>query len=300
MTHEAQATALRFFQEQDRRRGGPPDELCAKGYSAHLAGLSPMDLHGHQAFAAAFYGAFPDLTHHVEEVVAENGRVAVRFRLTGTNTESFMGRPASGKPIDVGAIAFLKVVGGKVMEIRGEFDQLHLLQQIGALPRDPVSEEQVTSETHRPPRAYWLLSDLALVHVTGEESDQRYSVVEFLMPPNDMTPLHLHQHDSQTIYVLEGEVTIHLPGVTRVLRRGECIYQPAGVPQTERVTSDGPARVLDINSPAGFERFIAAVGQPTDRLTLPPPAHAAPDIDRLSAVAAQHGITLLGPPGTLP
>jgi quercetin dioxygenase-like cupin family protein len=145
-----------------------------------------------------------------------------------------------------------------------------------------------------------LLAYLVLVHVTGEESNGRYSLVEFVMPPNEMTPLHVHQHDSQTVYVLDGEVTVSLPGLTRVLRRGECIYQPAGVPQSERVSSDGPARVLDINSPAGFDRFIAAVGQLTDRLTLPPSPESPPDLDRLAAVAAQHGITLLGPPGALP
>jgi uncharacterized RmlC-like cupin family protein len=121
------------------------------------------------------------------------------------------------------------------------------------------------------------------------------------MPPNDMTPLHAHQRDSQTTYVLEGEVTIYLPDVTRVLGPGECIYQPAGVPQTEKVTSDGPARALDINSPAGFERFIAAAGQPTDRLELPPlGATASADLERLAASAAEHGIALLGPPGALP
>jgi quercetin dioxygenase-like cupin family protein len=57
------------------------------------------------------------------------------------------------------------------------------------------------------------------------------------MPPNDMTPLHVHRRDSQTTYVLEGKVTIYLPDGSHVLGPGECIHQRAGVPQTERVTS---------------------------------------------------------------
>jgi quercetin dioxygenase-like cupin family protein len=149
-------------------------------------------------------------------------------------------------------------------------------------------------------RAYWLLSSLAIVHVSGELTDGRFSLVEFLMPPDDMTPLHVHRRDLQTTYVLEGEVTVSLPGASRVLGPGDCIIQPAGVPQTERVTSVSPARVLDVNSPSGFERFVAEAGRPAERLTLPPPITDEPDLERLAGIAAEHGIELLGPPGTLP
>jgi predicted ester cyclase len=47
-----------------------------------------------------------------------------------------MGSPASGRAIDVGAAVFMRVVSGKVAEIRAVFDQVGLLKQIGALPAD--------------------------------------------------------------------------------------------------------------------------------------------------------------------
>jgi hypothetical protein len=71
----------------------------------------------------------------------------------------------------------------------------------------------------------------------------------------------------------------------------------AGRPATERVTSAGPARVLDVGSPPGFERFIAATGKPATALTLPPPDPPPPDVDLFTAIAAEYGIELLGPPG---
>jgi mannose-6-phosphate isomerase-like protein (cupin superfamily) len=148
--------------------------------------------------------------------------------------------------------------------------------------------------------AYWFWTDLVTVHVSGDETDGRFSVVEFLMPPDDMTPLHVHWRESQTVFVLEGEVTIWLPGVSRVLGPGECIHQPPAVPHTERVTSTEPARVLDVGSPAGFEKFIAAVGDQAAERTLPPPDRPPPDVERLAALAGEHGIELLGPPGSLP
>jgi quercetin dioxygenase-like cupin family protein len=166
------------------------------------------------------------------------------------------------------------------------------------MPLEVVARGQAATEEK--PRAYWLFSDLVVVHVSGEETDGRYCLLEWLQPPEDMTPLHVHRRDSQTIYVLEGELTVYLPGMSRVLRRGECIHQPAGVPQTGRVTSTEPARVLDINSPAGFDKFIAAAGKPTATLTLPPPPERTPDLERLARVAAEHDIDLLGPPGSLP
>lgn len=150
------------------------------------------------------------------------------------------------------------------------------------------------------PNAWWLFADLVIVHTTGEETGERFSLIEFLMPPGDMTPLHIHRRDSQTTYVLEGEVTIYLPDGPHILGPGECIHQPAGVPQTERVTSPQPARVLDINSPAGFERFVQAIGRPAESLTLPPPSDSPPDLEEMAKVAAKHEIDLLGPPGTLP
>lgn len=164
----------------------------------------------------------------------------------------------------------------------------------------PASAAIRGADPSRQPRAYWSQSRLFIVHVAGDETDERLSLVEGLLPPEAMTPLHRLPHVSQILYVLEGEVTAYLPGVTRVLRPGDSMYQPVGVPQTHRVTSAEPARVLAINSPAGFERFFAKTGRVAESLTLPPPEEAPPDLEQLAAIAAEHGIELLGPPGALP
>ena len=124
----------RFFQEQDRLRGGPADELCAPNYQAFIGDNPPMNLAGHQQFAKAFYAGFPDIGHTIDDVVADRSRAAVRFTLRGTHTADFMGIPATGKPIVVSAIAILQVAGGKVIELRAVFDQYGMMQQLGVLP----------------------------------------------------------------------------------------------------------------------------------------------------------------------
>jgi quercetin dioxygenase-like cupin family protein len=156
------------------------------------------------------------------------------------------------------------------------------------------------TDTTRQSRAYWTLSRLFVVHVSGEETQEALSLVEGLLPRDAMTPLHVLPRASQILYVLEGELTAYLPGVERVLRRGDSMFQPVGVPQTHRVTSSQAARVLAITSPAGFERFVAEAGRPAESLTLPPPDDSPPDLELLSAIAAEHGMELLGPPGMLP
>lgn len=131
---ENAAIGRRFFEEQDRLKGPLSEELCASGYTAHLPGGPPMDFEGHSGFGSMFYGAFPDLHHTIEDVVAEEYGVAVRFTLTGTHDGDFMGIPATGRSVTVPATAILKVTGGKVTELRGQFDALGLMRQLGAIP----------------------------------------------------------------------------------------------------------------------------------------------------------------------
>jgi predicted ester cyclase len=124
----------RFFEAQDRLRGGPDPALCASDYVARLGGNPPMTLVEHQGFASAFYAGFPDLGHRVEETIADDTCVVVRFVLQGTHQGAFMGIPPTEKRIDVGAIAILRIVAGRVAEVRGQFDQLGMMRQLGVLP----------------------------------------------------------------------------------------------------------------------------------------------------------------------
>ena len=128
-----QALGPRFFAEQDRLRGGPAPELCAQSYSARI-GSSVMDRAGHEYFATSFYAAFDGLHHVVDDVVADDTRVVVRFTIRGTQTRPFFGIPATGKSIDVGAIAILQVESGLVTKLDAVFDEAGMLRQIGVLP----------------------------------------------------------------------------------------------------------------------------------------------------------------------
>ena len=123
-----------FFKEQDRLLGGPNPDLCAPSYIAFIGGNPPMPLAGHQGFASAFYAGFPDITHTVEDVIAEEGKVAVRITFTGTQTGDFMGLPATNRAVRFGGMMFLQVEDGRVTTLHGQFDQMGLMRQLGAIP----------------------------------------------------------------------------------------------------------------------------------------------------------------------
>jgi steroid delta-isomerase-like uncharacterized protein len=132
--NENKSIAVRFFQEQDRLRGGPADELCAPTYTAQIGSNPSMDLAGHKQFARMFYGAFPNLYHIIDETIAEGETVTVPFTLHGTHKADLMGIPATGKSIQVSAIAMLTFKEGKVAELHAQFDQMGMLQQLGVMP----------------------------------------------------------------------------------------------------------------------------------------------------------------------
>ena len=123
----------------------------------------------------------------------------------------------------------------------------------------------------------------------GDATAGRLGLVDMVhVPAGHMPPLHVHHREDEGFYVIDGEVTLHLPGRSVVCRPGDYLLAPCGVPHAYEV-GDQPARWLVTSSPAGFERFVAAVA-------------ALDEVDpaRLTAVAAEFGIEILGPPGMLP
>ena len=123
----------RFFKGQDALKGPLPNDLVAESYRAELVGFPPMDAAGHADFGRAFYAGFPDLFHTIDEVIEAPPCVITRFTLRGTHSAPFMGIPPTGRTITVSAIVILTVEGEKVRHLRGIFDQLGLLRQLGVV-----------------------------------------------------------------------------------------------------------------------------------------------------------------------
>lgn len=79
-------------------------------------------------------GGFPDMQWTLEDMVAEDDKIAARFTMKGTHQGEFFGVPATGKSIVAQAINFYRLVDDQIIEEYGQPDMLGLLKQIGAIP----------------------------------------------------------------------------------------------------------------------------------------------------------------------
>ncbi|MGR9502771.1 ester cyclase [Rhizobium leguminosarum] len=78
-------------------------------------------------------GGFPDIQWTLEEIIAEDDKIAARFTMRGTHQGPFLGVEPTGKSITVQAVNFYRLADGKFVEERGQPDLLSLLQQIGGV-----------------------------------------------------------------------------------------------------------------------------------------------------------------------
>jgi quercetin dioxygenase-like cupin family protein len=142
----------------------------------------------------------------------------------------------------------------------------------------------------------WFLGNLATIKSSAETTGGGVAVIEHLSPQGSGSPLHVHSREDEWFYVLEGELTFWVGGEVSVAPAGTFVFGPKGVPHTFVVSSE-QARFLLVAEPAGFERFVRAVGEPAARLEIPPAPTEPPDFEALAAAAAQYDIRIIGPPG---
>jgi predicted ester cyclase len=86
------------FTSHDWPQGGPTGPLAFRDYYSTLR------------------SAVPDARYEVDDLIAEDDKVVVRWRLLGTHKGSFRGIAPTGRPIVLKGIAIYRVDGGKLME----------------------------------------------------------------------------------------------------------------------------------------------------------------------------------------
>lgn len=89
--------------------------------------------HGYTAVLDMMRGAMPDVCWKAEEFIADDIKVMVRFTMTGTHTNPFMGMPASGKKVCVTAMNIYEFKDGKIIREHGLPDLFSMLIQLGAI-----------------------------------------------------------------------------------------------------------------------------------------------------------------------
>ena len=92
-----------------------------------------------KGYAAAFQ-AFPDLKAIVNQMIAEEDKVALHKTVMGTHRGEFRGIPATGKKVKYQSIYIFRIENNKISEYWGLQDELKLKQQLGIIAEDNSGE----------------------------------------------------------------------------------------------------------------------------------------------------------------
>src|ERR1700682_472262 len=142
--------------------------------------------------------------------------------------------------------------------------------------------------------------------VDGAESGGGFALVEHPMEPKALAaPLHRHSREDEYSFILEGRVGADLGGQIVFGEPGDLIFKPRGQWHTFWNAGDTPARILEIISPAGFEKFFEQATDMAARGELDPPKLVAlageygaeRGLRRVPQLMATHGVVFsAGPP----
>jgi steroid delta-isomerase-like uncharacterized protein len=93
-------------------------------------------------FVERIRGAFPDIKVTIDDAFGARDKVVLRWSASMTHTGNGLG-PATGKPVRLTGITIVRIVKGKIVAGWDNWDQLGMLEQIGAYKRpEPVILEK--------------------------------------------------------------------------------------------------------------------------------------------------------------
>jgi quercetin dioxygenase-like cupin family protein len=136
--------------------------------------------------------------------------------------------------------------------------------------------------------------------IPGADSAGGFSLVEHPLKPRALAaPLHRHNREDEYSYILRGRVGALLGEEVVFGGPGDLIYKPRGQWHTFWNAGDDDASLLEIISPAGFEKYFEELiqlfpnGKPQPEKIGPIAARYGLEVDPSSipGLCAAHGLT---------
>ncbi|HKC19158.1 MAG TPA: cupin domain-containing protein [Candidatus Dormibacteraeota bacterium] len=121
--------------------------------------------------------------------------------------------------------------------------------------------------------------------IPGADSDGGFSLVEHPLEPRALAaPLHRHSREDEYSVVVTGRVGALLGDDVVYGVAGDVIWKPRGQWHTFWNAGDADASLLEIISPAGFEKYFAELIELFK--------DGKPEPDRIGPIAARYGLEL--------
>ena len=122
--------------------------------------------------------------------------------------------------------------------------------------------------------------------LSGEQTGGRFAVVEHTIAPHTLAaPVHTHADEDEYSYVLAGRMGALVGDEQVDAGVGELVVKPRGIPHAFWNAGDDEVRLLELVSPAGFERYFAELAPLLG-------VDGPPDFAALGALQARYRLTM--------
>ena len=138
----------------------------------------------------------------------------------------------------------------------------------------------------------WIAGDTMWFKATAAETGGAYTLIEVLASPGGGPPPHIHAHEEESFFVLEGEFEITIGERLVHATPGTFALVPRGTVHRFRCVGERPGRILLLFTPGGLERFFREAGTAATH-DGPAPAIDAAEISRTEAAAARYGLRVV-------
>jgi mannose-6-phosphate isomerase-like protein (cupin superfamily) len=127
------------------------------------------------------------------------------------------------------------------------------------------------------------------IRLNAADTGGRFALLDYDIAPNFLPPQvpHGHTRESQTAYVLQGEIRFEFEDRTIDATEGAVVHIPEHCAFTWRNCTPHRARMLYVFAPAGLEKFFIDVQDVYKKHPGASPADIAPHV---AALWAQYGI----------
>lgn len=122
----------------------------------------------------------------------------------------------------------------------------------------------------------------------------QFSAIEEFCGDGDASPLHVHDDEDETFWLLEGSMLAWVGDERFEVGPGGIVFLPRKIPHAYRFTSDN-SRALLIATPGGIEEMFREAGWD---LAKPVPADWSVSMPLLKEITDRRRTPLLGPPPT--
>ena len=131
--HESKVQVRRFIDEIFVKGNvDAVDKLVTSDFTPHSWGRMPPGIEPLKDAIKRVHAGLSDVSMKIEDVIAEDDKVAVRLTARGRHTGEFMGLPPSGKDYTISETHIFHLRDGRISEHWRDADMLGLMRQLSA------------------------------------------------------------------------------------------------------------------------------------------------------------------------